>query len=58
MQGHFGERKNNRLINKKPLNQMRIKEKNQGKKTLVIIQFFKINLLLWPVIYRILTLSL
>ena len=38
-QGHFREKKNNRLtIDKKLLNSMRTKEKNRSRKVLVVIQ--------------------
>lgn len=53
MQGHFRESKNNRLISKKSFNLMETKEKNQYKKVLIVIQFFRINLLLQPVLYKV-----
>ena len=36
-------KKNNRLIGKKPPNSVRIKEENQGRKELVVVQSSKIN---------------
>ena len=44
-QGHFGGRKNDRLmIGKKPFNPVGTEEKNQGRKDLVVVQSFRINL--------------
>ena len=43
-QGHFGKRKNDRLIGKKPPNPVGTEEENQGRKDLVVVQSFRINL--------------
>ena len=44
-QGHFGERKNYRLmIGKKPANPVGTEEENQGRKDLVVVQSSRINL--------------
>ena len=43
-QDHFGQKKNNKLIGKKPPNPVGIEEENQDRKDLVVVQSFKINL--------------
>ena len=44
-QGHFGGRKNDKLmIGKKPPSPFRTEEENQGRKDLVVVQSFRINL--------------
>ena len=43
-QGRFGERKNVRLIDKNPPNPADIKEENQGRKDLIVVQSSRINL--------------
>ena len=54
----LGERKNNRLIGKKPPNLIGTEEENQGRKDLVVVQSFRINLQLWPVVHGVITLHL
>ena len=43
-QGRFGRGKNDRLIDKKPPNPVGTEEENQGRKDLVVVQSFRINL--------------
>ena len=57
-QSHFGEKKNNKLIGKKPSNPVKTEEKNRCRKVLVVVTSFRINFLLWLIVCKMILLHL
>ena len=57
-QGCFEGKRNDRLIGQKLSNLVETKKENQGRKVLIVIQSFRINLPSWPMMHRVITLYL